>query len=180
LSLDQFCVPASEVPLAPDALAAAMPSTAWEFQRNYETPESIDWERLRRAVQRTMQEHSRLVVEGHLVFHDAELCRLYTYCVFLRPSDSHESARTLMQRRWRRDYAPQAENKQQWQHQQGSDADCHVPSSPLLVAYERFWRELIWPEHLRYGCSYPEGTLVLSANEGTEQLLQVVLKHFSL
>jgi hypothetical protein len=60
-----------------------------------------------------------------------------------------------MRRRWRRDYAPQAENKQQRQ-QQGSDADCHVPSSPLLVAYERFWRELIWPEHLRYGCSYPE------------------------
>jgi hypothetical protein len=94
--------------------------------------------------------------QGHLIFHNAKMCKLYTHCVFLRPSDSQEGASSLMRRRWRRDYAPQAQNKQHRQQQPGSDADCHVPSSPLLVAYERFWRELIWPEHLRCGCSYPE------------------------
>ncbi|QTN38386.1 hypothetical protein HZ996_04250 [Cryomorphaceae bacterium] len=102
LEMDSFGKPESELPLWVDAEGNSY--------RDWEHPESIDYDLLVAAVQQASTDHDIVIVEGILVFHDARLWNLFDTRVLLEVEDD------LFWERRRRDVRWGAESDAYLQH----------------------------------------------------------------
>ncbi len=102
LEMDSFGKPESELPIWVDAEG--------KEYRDWEHPESIDYDELVAAVEKASADHDIVIVEGILVFHDARIWDLLDTRVLLEVEDD------LFWERRRRDVRWGAESDTYLQH----------------------------------------------------------------